>query len=59
MAEAALGASIVVPTPDGKKIKVKVPAGTQDGKVLTIKGKGAPDPVSYTHLAARGRLLFR
>lgn len=43
VAEAALGTSIVVPTPDGKKIKVKVPAGTQDGKVLTIKGKGAPD----------------
>ena len=43
VAEAALGASIVVPTPDGKKNKVKVPAGTQDGKVLTIKGKGAPD----------------
>ena len=43
VAEAVLGASIVVPTPDGKKIKVKVPAGTQDGKVLTIKGKGAPD----------------
>ena len=43
VAEAALGASIVVPTPDGTKIKVKVPAGTQDGKVLTIKGKGAPD----------------
>ena len=43
VAEAALGASIVVPTPDGTKFKVKVPAGTQDGKVLTIKGKGAPD----------------
>ena len=43
VAEAALGASIGGPTPDGKKIKVKVPAGTQDGKVLTIKGKGAPD----------------
>lgn len=43
VAEAALGASIVVPTPDGKKVRVKVPAGTQDGTVLTVKGKGAPD----------------
>ena len=36
------GASIVVPAPDGTKVRVKVPAGTQDGTVLTIKGKGAP-----------------
>ena len=43
VAEAALGASIVVPAPDGKKVRVKVPAGTQDGTVLTIRGKGAPD----------------
>lgn len=43
VAEAALGTSIVVPTPDGKKVRVKVPAGTQDGTVLTVKGKGAPD----------------
>lgn len=43
LAEAALGASIVVPAPDGTKVRVKVPAGTQDGTVLTIKGKGAPD----------------
>ncbi len=43
VAEAALGASVVVPAPDGKKVRVKVPAGTQDGTVLTIKGKGAPD----------------
>lgn len=43
IAEAALGASIVVPAPDGTKVRVKVPAGTQDGTVLTIKGKGAPD----------------
>lgn len=42
VAEAALGASIVVPAPDGTKVRVKVPAGTQDGTVLTIKGKGAP-----------------
>ncbi len=43
VAEAGLGASIVVPAPDGTKVRVKVPAGTQDGTVLTIKGKGAPD----------------
>ena len=43
VAEAALGDSIVVPAPDGTKVRVKVPAGTQDGTVLTIKGKGAPD----------------
>lgn len=43
IAEAALGARIVVPAPDGMKVRVTVPAGTQDGTVLTIKGKGAPD----------------
>ncbi|MDR1087921.1 MAG: DnaJ domain-containing protein [Coriobacteriales bacterium] len=39
--EAALGASITVPVPDGSKVKLKVPAGTQEGKVFLIKGKGA------------------
>lgn len=43
IAEAALGASIVVPAPDGTKVRVKVPAGTQNETVLTIKGKGAPE----------------
>lgn len=41
-AEASLGASVVVPTPDGAKVRVKVPAGTQDATVLTVRGKGAP-----------------
>jgi len=42
IAEAALGAQIVVPAPDGTKVKLRVPAATQDGAVLVIKGKGAP-----------------
>ncbi len=42
VAEAALGASVVVPAPDGTKVRLKVPAGTQNDTVLNIKGKGAP-----------------
>ena len=42
ISEAALGASVVVPAPDGSKLRVKVPAGTQEGAVITIPDKGAP-----------------
>ena len=42
VAEAALGANVVVPVPDGSKVRVKVPAGTQTGTVLSVRGKGAP-----------------
>lgn len=38
--EAALGATIEVPTIDGEVVKVKVPAGTPSGKVLRVKGRG-------------------
>jgi molecular chaperone DnaJ len=41
MVEAALGATVRVPTPDGS-VNLKVPAATQDGRLLKIKGKGAP-----------------
>lgn len=41
-AEAALGTQIVVPTPEGKKVSIKVPAGCESRTVLKVKGKGAP-----------------
>lgn len=40
--EASLGTEVSVPLPTGEKAKLKVPAGTQDGKVFRMKGKGAP-----------------
>lgn len=38
--EAALGADIEVPTIDGDRVKVRVPAGTPSGRTLRVKGKG-------------------
>jgi molecular chaperone DnaJ len=40
--QAALGAEIFVRTLDGKKIKLKIASGTQNGKILRIKGEGVP-----------------
>ena len=41
VAQAALGDSIRVPTVDGDE-EVAVPAGTQSGKVIRLRGKGVP-----------------
>jgi molecular chaperone DnaJ len=43
MTDAALGTEIEVPTIDGGKAKVKIPAGTQNGKQLRLKEKGMPN----------------
>jgi molecular chaperone DnaJ len=44
--EAALGASVEVPTLDGAA-KIKIEPGTQNGKILRLKGKGFPDINGY------------
>ena len=40
--QAALGAEITVSSLDDKKIKMKIPAGTQHGKLLRIRDEGVP-----------------
>lgn len=50
-AEAALGADIEVPTIDGDKVRVRVPAGTPAGRTLRVKGRGVK------HTKATGDLL--
>ncbi|MBV7533410.1 molecular chaperone DnaJ [Chitinophaga sp. sic0106] len=44
--DAVFGTSVEVPTIDGKA-KIKIPAGTQSGKIFRLKGKGFPSVNSY------------
>ncbi len=53
--EAALGATIEVPTLDGKKVEMTVPAGTQPGEVQRLKGLGMPRMEGY----GKGDLYIR
>ncbi len=47
--QATLGAEIFVPTLDGKRARVKIPAGIQNGKMLRLKNEGIP----YLHSSSR------
>jgi curved DNA-binding protein len=53
--EAALGTKVLVPTVEGKTLSVKVPAGTQSGSRIRVKGHGLPDMKGQT----RGDLYVR
>ncbi len=41
--EAMLGATIEVPTPEGR-VQLKIPKGSQGGQRLRLRGRGVPDP---------------
>jgi len=52
--QAALGAEVEVPTLDGK-VSIRIPEGTQSGKVIRLRGKGMPTLTS----GSRGDQLCR
>ncbi|HEY9205849.1 MAG TPA: molecular chaperone DnaJ [Candidatus Methanoperedens sp.] len=52
--QAALGDEIIVPTLDGKA-KMKIPAGTQNGEIFRLRGKGFPS----LHISGKGDELVK
>jgi molecular chaperone DnaJ len=54
LSKAILGGELEVPTLDGK-VSMKIPAGTQSGKVFRLKAKGIPD----VHGRGQGDELIR
>jgi len=55
--EAALGAEIEVPRPGGGTVRLRLPAGTQEGKQFRVRGAGAPKARSRS--GERGDLIVR
>lgn len=53
--EASLGAKKEVPTPFGEPVRIQIPDGTQNGKLLRVSGKGFPN----VHGQGHGDLLIR
>jgi curved DNA-binding protein len=73
LATAILGGEVHVPTPDGRQLLLRIPAGTTNGKSFRLRGKGMPalgqpdrrgdlyaevNVVLPTHLNAEQRRLF-
>lgn len=40
--DASLGSKIELPTMSGKRVAINIPAGSQNGKILRLKGEGMP-----------------
>ena len=55
--EAALGAEIEVPQPGGGTVRLRLPAGTQEGKQFRVRGVGAPK--ARARGGERGDLIVR
>jgi len=53
--QAVLGAEIFITTLDDRKIKLKIPAGTQHGKLLRLKEEGVP----YANSSRKGDLYIK
>lgn len=44
LATAVLGGEIQVPTPDGRRLMLRIPEGTTNGRVFRLRGQGMPVP---------------
>lgn len=54
--DAALGATIEVPTLDGR-VRMRVPPGSQSGRIFRLKGKGIPRPMDHERGDQRVRIV--
>jgi len=55
MSQAALGCDITIISLDDKKLTIKIPEGTQNGKMLRIKGEGVP----FSNSSKKGDLYVK
>jgi molecular chaperone DnaJ len=55
--EAALGATVEVPTLGGNPVKLKIPAGTPSGRILRVKGRGVQTAKSTGDLLAEVQVV--